>query len=210
MTAPFPVLIPLVNPNEAEALLAALHVREGQFIQPSDLIAELETTKSNAELLAEQAGYVRGLRAEVGQTLRAGARLCYLAASLEEPLPAESQPAASVTFPADGLRISEPARRLAAIQLARYLSSEEFLKKWSQPAGYLPVRPSSLDGWTDFNLRDTMTRISQAARLRPANDLVAGLGMVFQASVGQVLTRQADPQTAAQSAVERLLLPQNP
>ena len=114
MTAPFPVLIPLVNPNEAEALLAALHVREGQFIQPSDLIAELETTKSNAELLAEQAGYVRGLRAEVGQTLRAGARLCYLAASLEEPLPAEAQPAAPVTFPADGLRISEPARRLAA------------------------------------------------------------------------------------------------
>lgn len=104
----------------------------------------------------------------------------------------------------------QPARRLAAIQLARYLSSEELLKKWSQPAGYLPVRPSSLDGWTDFNLRDTMTRISQAARLRPANDLVASLGMVFQASVGQVLTRQADPQTAAQSAVERLLLPQNP
>ncbi len=118
MTAPFPVLIPLVNPNEAEALLAALHVREGQFIQPGDLIAELETTKSNAELLAEQAGFVRGLHAEPGQTLRVGERLCYLTASLEEPLPAESQPspqpAASVTFPADSLRISEPARRLAA------------------------------------------------------------------------------------------------
>lgn len=115
MTAPFPVLIPLVNPNEAETLLAALHVQEGQFIQPGDLIAELETTKSNAELLAEQSGFVRGLRAEPGQTLRVGDRLCYLAASLEEPLPAEAEPARpAATAPTDDLRISEPARRLAA------------------------------------------------------------------------------------------------
>lgn len=103
-----------------------------------------------------------------------------------------------------------PARRLAAVQLAKYLSSVDFLKKWSQAAGYLPVRPSSLDAWTDFNLRDMISRIAQAARLRPANDLVASLGMVLQAAIGQVLSRQADPQTAAQLAVERLLLPKNP
>lgn len=118
MTAPFPVLIPLVNPNEAETLLTALHVQEGQFIQPGDLIAELETTKSNAELLAEQAGFVRGLHAKTGQTLRVGERLCYLAASLEEPLPVEAEPARPAapvaSFTPDGLRISEPARRLAA------------------------------------------------------------------------------------------------
>jgi len=115
MTEPFAVLIPLVNPNEAEALLAALPVCEGQLLQPGDLIAVLETTKSNAELLAGQGGYVRGLRAAEGQTLRAGERLCYLTAGPEDLLPveqaAEKSPPAAV---ADGLRISVPARQLAA------------------------------------------------------------------------------------------------
>jgi acetyltransferase EpsM len=113
MTAPFPVLIPLVNPNEAEALIAALHVREGQLLQPGDLIAELETTKSNAELLAEQGGFVRNLRATEGQTLRAGEILCYLTCKPDDPLPVEATPAQAAPLVEDGRRISAPARQLA-------------------------------------------------------------------------------------------------
>jgi acetyltransferase EpsM len=127
MTEPFAVLIPLVNPNEAEALLSALYILEGQLLQKGDLIAELETTKSNAELLAEQSGYVRGLRATQGDTLRAGERLCYLAANLEDPLPVESAPEPSVHIQTivNGLRISGPARQLAIelnVDLARFPS----------------------------------------------------------------------------------------
>lgn len=133
MPAPFPVLIPLVNPNEAEALLAALHVQEGQRIARGDLIAELETTKSTAELTAEQGGFVRGLRAAAGDTLRAGECLCYLTEELDDPLPPEipaekhDQPTAP-----QGLRISEPARLLAEelkVDLAQF------------PAGVFITRP---------------------------------------------------------------------
>jgi pyruvate/2-oxoglutarate dehydrogenase complex dihydrolipoamide acyltransferase (E2) component len=74
-----PVTIPLLNPNEPEALLAALHVIEGQQVAAGDLLATIETTKSAADLQAEQAGYVAGLRLEAGQTARAGEILCYIA-----------------------------------------------------------------------------------------------------------------------------------
>jgi len=66
------VTIPLLNPNEPEALLAALHIHEGQHIRAGDLLATLETTKSAAELAAEQEGFVAGLHREQGATVRAG------------------------------------------------------------------------------------------------------------------------------------------
>ena len=56
---PVEVTIPLLNPNEPEALLAALHVSEGQQVSTGDPLCTLETTKSTAELQAESDG-IRG------------------------------------------------------------------------------------------------------------------------------------------------------
>jgi sugar O-acyltransferase (sialic acid O-acetyltransferase NeuD family) len=120
-----PILIPLLNPNEPEALLAALHVAEGQQVAPGDLICTLETTKSAADLPAEAGGYVVGLRFQQGQTVPAGAVLGYLA---EDPAwqppqlpPAPAQAGTSAELPA-GLRITQPALALArqlGLDLAR-------------------------------------------------------------------------------------------
>ena len=104
----------------------------------------------------------------------------------------------------------QPARRLLAIELAEYLSDAQFLAEWSQTAGYLPVRPSSLEGWTDFRGRDLAGQFALAARLRPVNDLVVSLGPVLQEAARQVLTRQNDSLQAAQAAAERLTHPQIP
>ena len=62
----------------------------------------------------------------------------------------------------------QPARRLLAIELAEYLAEAEFLAEWSQATGYLPVRPSSLESWTDFRGRDLAGQFALASRLRPA------------------------------------------
>ncbi len=116
---PTSITIPLLNPNEPEALLAALHVQEGQHVAAGDLLCTLETTKSTADLPAEQAGYVIGLRGQQGQVMKAGERLCYLA---EEPgwTPPAAQAAAQATQapsgeeqPPEGVRITQPALRLA-------------------------------------------------------------------------------------------------
>ncbi len=116
-TEPFSVTIPLLNPNEPEAQLAALHVQEGQLVASGDLLCTLETTKSTADLQAEKDGYVVGLRLAQGQTARAGDLLCYLAPSPDWQPPAREQPLPGKTGTPEqlpeGLRITQPAVALA-------------------------------------------------------------------------------------------------
>jgi sugar O-acyltransferase (sialic acid O-acetyltransferase NeuD family) len=105
--------IPLLNANEREALLAGLHVREGQQVKAGDVLYTLETTKSIAEVEAESDGYVVAIRVREGQQVSAGDAFAYLADQADwQP---ESEPEAAdtgSTGPAD-LRITQPARGLA-------------------------------------------------------------------------------------------------
>jgi UDP-perosamine 4-acetyltransferase len=119
MSSATPVTIPLLNPNEPEALISALHVAPGQRLQAGDLLCTLETTKASADLAADQDGFVAGLRLGQGQTARAGEILCYLADSPDwtpptpdgaSLTPGPSAPAEGVP---DGLRITQPALALA-------------------------------------------------------------------------------------------------
>jgi sugar O-acyltransferase (sialic acid O-acetyltransferase NeuD family) len=117
---PTPVTIPLLNPNEPEALLAALHVQEGQYVTADEPLCTLETTKSTADLLAEAEGFVVGLRSQPGQTVRAGEVLCYLAEqpdwqppAIEAQTPAGAQTADGHENLPAGLRITRPALALA-------------------------------------------------------------------------------------------------
>ena len=111
-----PVTIPLINPNEPEALIATLFVTEGQEVAEGDLLCTLETTKSTVDLSAEKSGFIIGLRLGEGDTVRAGELLCHLAESSDwkpaenvqaDPTRPQGQP-----IP-DGLRITKPALALA-------------------------------------------------------------------------------------------------
>jgi acetyltransferase EpsM len=112
-----PVTIPLLNPNEPEALLAALHVSEGQQVAEGDLLCTLETTKSTADVVAEGAGFIVGLVVVEGDTVRAGDLLCYLAESADwQPPEVESgtkgvsdQTEMPMSGLPEGLRITQPA-----------------------------------------------------------------------------------------------------
>jgi acetyltransferase EpsM len=114
MIEPYPISIPLLNPNEPGTLIAALHVTPGQHIRQGDSLCTLETTKSTAELTAETDGFVVGLVFEAGQTIQAGEILCYLAESPDwsPPTDIESTPNKADTPPV-GVRISQPAMLLA-------------------------------------------------------------------------------------------------
>lgn len=106
------VTIPLINPNENEARLVALHVKAGQKVKAGALLATLETTKSTFELNAEKAGYVVGVTAKPGEAIRAGAVFCYLAESKDWKAPKTKAKSRAVDIP-DGLRITQPALLLA-------------------------------------------------------------------------------------------------
>ena len=110
---PVAVLIPMLNPNESEVLLADLKVKDGQPVASGEVLAVLETTKSTGELCAESAGFVLGLRIATGMTLHTGDILCYLSTDAHSPLP-ERQPAkyAAAALPSS-LRITAPALALA-------------------------------------------------------------------------------------------------
>lgn len=118
MTDATPVIIPLINPNEPEALILAIYVEEGQNVSLGDLLCTIETTKSAADLEAEAAGYVIGLKAQAGKTIRAGETLCYLATSAswmppeDEQASQSAEPSNTADQPA-GLRITRPALILA-------------------------------------------------------------------------------------------------
>jgi len=114
MAEPYPIIIPLLNPNEPGALLASLHVTQGQHVLTGDKLCTLETTKSTAELAAESEGFVVGLTFESGQTVQAGDVLCYLAGSPDWSPPAIPDiPAWKTAIPPKGIRISQPALLLA-------------------------------------------------------------------------------------------------
>ncbi len=104
-----PVLIPLLNPNEPEAMLATLSIVEGQRVEIGDTLCTLETTKATADVQAEAGGFVAGLRLRQGQTVRAGEVLCYLADTPDWQPPPEEMPRDEVSAPESippGLRIT--------------------------------------------------------------------------------------------------------
>lgn len=106
--------IPLLNANERDAIIAGLHVSEGQQVEAGDLLYTLETTKSTAEVEAQDAGYVIGIQVGEGDNVTAGDRFAYLADSADfQPPEPQSAPESKTETP-KGLRITDPARAFAS------------------------------------------------------------------------------------------------
>jgi sugar O-acyltransferase (sialic acid O-acetyltransferase NeuD family) len=106
-----PILAPLVNPNEPEAVLQTIHAPDRQQVAKGDVLCTLETTKSTLEVEAPIAGFVVGWRFEQGQLVAAGEALCTIAESADWS-PAEPGDSSSAQVPS-GRRFTQPALSLA-------------------------------------------------------------------------------------------------
>jgi len=166
MNDAIPITIPLLNANEPEARLAALHVEEGQQVKKGDPICTLETTKSTVDLEAEDSGFVTGLRFQPGDLVRAGEPLAFLAETMRESAKDRQLEGASppqVKLP-PGLRISQPALELA--------------RRKGQDLNQLPVGPMI----TEPMLRDLLAKGSHKgysqpeAEFDPRSILIYGCG----------------------------------
>ena len=124
------IIIPLLNSNEPEALLAELHVKEGQQVLTGDLLCTLETTKSTSDLHAEADGYVVGLQFAQGDTVPAGEILCYLARSPDWTPPASKTPSQTTAIPEE-----EVPKDLRITKLALKLAQEQYLDLHQLPIG---------------------------------------------------------------------------
>lgn len=88
----------------------------------------------------------------------------------------------------------------AAVELAVWLTADDFIAKWDQAAGYLSPRPNAMDLWDSNGMLDL---ISQSAELVPGNDLLAAMAPIFQEALNRTLNGDP-PADVAQSAVEAL------
>lgn len=121
------------------------------------------------------------------------------------PLPGlNGQPATLATGWAWAIADPVPERRALAADLAEFLSDGAFLSRWTESAGYLPTRPSSLAAWGNTSLKVLLSSVAVSARARPSDELVAVLGPVLKEASLKVLKRDLQPLPAAQSAAERL------
>ncbi len=152
MSTAVEVRVPLLNPNEREAQLVAVHVSEGASISAGDLICTLETTKSTADVVAEQNGYVVGIRADVGDRLVAGELFCWLADDRKWKPPKKTKAASDIKQADLDMRITEPAIALAE-ELGVDLKSlprdiwvtEEVVRKHAQRAKPLEIPEGEFD-----------------------------------------------------------------
>ena len=115
MTDAKKIHIPLINPNEPEALITDIYIKEGDKVSQGDPLCTLETTKSTQEVTAEYSGYVAGIRHQAGEIVQAGELFCFLALAPDwhppEVSPKKPSQAKDIRIP-DGLRITQPALAL--------------------------------------------------------------------------------------------------
>jgi ABC-type glycerol-3-phosphate transport system substrate-binding protein len=90
-------------------------------------------------------------------------------------------------------------RQQLAVELAEYLTADEFLSRWIGQAGYLPTRPSVLDEAD----RETMTPIIDAAELVPPNEVLSVLGPIMQEALTRVISGEQS-EVVARSVIEKL------
>jgi pyruvate dehydrogenase E2 component (dihydrolipoamide acetyltransferase) len=118
------VIMPRFGMTQEEATIVEWLVKEGDYVEPDDPIAEVTTDKVNMEVPAPAEGYLGGIRYKVGDTVPVTKVIAYIleegeeapAFEVEAPPPVETtQPVpASQAAPApEGLKASPVAKRVA-------------------------------------------------------------------------------------------------
>jgi multiple sugar transport system substrate-binding protein len=98
-------------------------------------------------------------------------------------------------------------RHAAAVELAEFLTTSDFLSQWTAASGYLPPRSSALDGWSNTTLQILAEQIARSAQIFPPADVMTAVSPALQQATVEVLKEQIDPATAAQEAADTVLGP---
>jgi multiple sugar transport system substrate-binding protein len=101
----------------------------------------------------------------------------------------------------------DPDRQVLSAQLAEFLTTGDFLGKWTATSGYMPPRPSALSAWENTSLQILLNQVAPSAHLTPSVDVLTTLGPVLQRATVDILKELADPATAAEAAVQVLAAP---
>ena len=93
----------------------------------------------------------------------------------------------------------DTAKQQLSLELAEYLTADDFLAKWIDATGYLPTRPSAINSKD----KESVTAIIDAAKLVPSEDILVTLGPLMQEAIVRVLNGE-QPQPVARSVIQKL------
>jgi hypothetical protein len=92
-----------------------------------------------------------------------------------------------------------PEKQRLAMELAGYLTADEFLAPWVQDSGYLPTHRITSADQADQTVQDVI----QASQPLPSADVIDVLGPLMQEAVTRVLNGE-QPDAVARSVIEKL------
>lgn len=99
----------------------------------------------------------------------------------------------------------DPDRQQQAILLFNWLIASDHYARWTQAAGYLPATRSAMRQWVISEAdRAVLRSVMEAAVPPPRPEVMGVVGPPMQKALEDVLTRQADPKTAALNAANSL------
>jgi len=91
-----------------------------------------------------------------------------------------------------------------AVELIEFLTESSYLDTWGVEAGYLPVRPSGMDSWSETTFFTTLQQLLPSAVLVPGNEVVDDLGPGLRDAVISVLKDQIEPIDALSAVLEEI------
>lgn len=93
----------------------------------------------------------------------------------------------------------DPEHKQLSTELASFLTADDFLSKWIQDTGYLPIRRST----TNQSADSPVPAVIDAMQAAPAADTVLVLGPAIQDALVRVLNGE-QPEAVARDVVEKL------
>jgi|GEM_PF-6891635 len=94
--------------------------------------------------------------------------------------------------------------RILAMELVEFLSASDFLRLWAPVSGYLPVRPSTIQGFEGATLQNTILKILDSAHVLPDKSQTSEIGSEIKRAISDLLLRQNSPEESAQNIIIRL------
>jgi pyruvate dehydrogenase E2 component (dihydrolipoamide acetyltransferase) len=110
--------LPKLSPTMEEGILVRWVKKEGDKVQPGDLIAEVETDKANMDFNLEDEGVLLKLLVKEGDTVKLGAPVAILGEEGEDVSKLVSQAAAGGGAPAPTPAAAAPERKMEAAPAA--------------------------------------------------------------------------------------------
>jgi ABC-type glycerol-3-phosphate transport system substrate-binding protein len=94
--------------------------------------------------------------------------------------------------------------RIHSIALAEYLTAPDFLAIWAPLSGYLPVRPSSIQGYKEPSLPNTILEILDSAHVKPDKSQISKIGIEFKRAISELILEQNPPEESVQNIISRV------